>query len=433
MSAELQPANDDASHSARPQFHELFREQYDFVWRSARFLGVREATLDDVAQEVFMVVHRRLDTFEPGTSLRSWLFTIAQRTASNHRRGERRADRKKQALSETSPADADSGDSTDARMLVHGFLDTLDEERRRLFIMSELEGFTGPELAEALDAKLNTTYTRVKALRRDFAAYCRADGAAAHALASAREQCAPAAARQRCWAALLVSIEGLGGGAATLVSGSSVPAASAGHGGAAAGATAKAGATHLAVGAATKTATGLGVKLALGAAIVAGTAGVVATQRDPAPTPDATAGVAPSVHASAEAPTPVLAGTGTTSDEMATTDSGTGDTAPSREAAPEPETRTRPAAPKPTTAEVRFLQRARAALAAGDLAAAQAELDRLDLVQPKGTLGLTRAGLRFELLCAKGKTAEAERLAARIVRRHPRSSAAQAMQKGCQP
>ena len=59
----------------------------DFVWRSLQRLGVRDADLEDMIQEVFIVVHRRLDAFDASSHLTSWLFGICVRVAAAYGAG----------------------------------------------------------------------------------------------------------------------------------------------------------------------------------------------------------------------------------------------------------------------------------------------------------------------------------------------------------
>ncbi|MGE3634951.1 MAG: RNA polymerase sigma factor, partial [Sandaracinaceae bacterium] len=72
------------------RLEEIYDACFDFVWRSARRMGVAEAHADDVVQEVFLVAHRRLADFEGRSSVRTWLFGILLRVVSDHRRTLRR-------------------------------------------------------------------------------------------------------------------------------------------------------------------------------------------------------------------------------------------------------------------------------------------------------------------------------------------------------
>lgn len=157
-----------------PDFHACYEAHFDFVWRSARRLGVEEAALDDVVQEVFLVVHRKLQEFQGRSSLRTWLFSITLRMASEHRRSRRRkAPEQRQTFDPASLPDPQTNPHevaarSEAALLLRRFLDGLDEDRRAVFILAELEGMSAPEIAEATSANLNTVYTRIRSARQAF-------------------------------------------------------------------------------------------------------------------------------------------------------------------------------------------------------------------------------------------------------------------------
>jgi len=58
-------------------FETVYQHHFDFVWRSLRRLGVQEGTIDDAAQDVFVIAHQRLSTFRGDSSVKTWLFGIA--------------------------------------------------------------------------------------------------------------------------------------------------------------------------------------------------------------------------------------------------------------------------------------------------------------------------------------------------------------------
>ncbi len=154
------------------EFTEVFRQHFDFVWRSLRSLGVSDATLDDAVQEVFISVHRRLPDFEHRSSLKTWIYSIAYRTAQNYRRGARRRDAveldPEAASNEPGPGEHLAG--AQAGRFVLGFLDQLAAERRDVFVLCVLEELTAPDVAEILQIKLNTVYSRLRLARADFRA-----------------------------------------------------------------------------------------------------------------------------------------------------------------------------------------------------------------------------------------------------------------------
>lgn len=170
-----EPALDAVAEGPSPaEFDAIYRANVDFVWRSLRRLGVRDAALDDATQEVFLVVHRRFSDFRPGTSIKAWLFAIAQRTASDQRRWVRRKGNLA-PLHEDMPASSqsplDQAITRQATDRVLSFLDELDEPRRVAFILSDLEQMTAPEIGAALGVNVNTIYYRVASARKAFVAF----------------------------------------------------------------------------------------------------------------------------------------------------------------------------------------------------------------------------------------------------------------------
>ena len=75
-----------------PAFKAVYVQYFEFVWMSARRLGVDAAAMDDVVQEVFIVIHSKLHTLERPEALRSWIYGIVRRTVSTHRRSKRSHD-----------------------------------------------------------------------------------------------------------------------------------------------------------------------------------------------------------------------------------------------------------------------------------------------------------------------------------------------------
>jgi RNA polymerase sigma-70 factor (ECF subfamily) len=160
-------------------FDLLYRENFRFVWRTVRRLGLPGSAVDDVVQEVFLVVHRRLRDFEGRSSAKTWLYGIVRRVVSDHRRTLRR--RPAPASAQTDPGDLDavacegqgpeaSAEQAERVRLLHSLLAELDDDKREVFILAELEGLTLAEIAEALDVNMNTIASRLRAARREFEA-----------------------------------------------------------------------------------------------------------------------------------------------------------------------------------------------------------------------------------------------------------------------
>ena len=161
------------SPEARRRFQALYREHFDFVYRNLRWLGIAEDAVDDALQDVYMIALRRIESFAVGSHPKAGLFAIATRVASNHRRGVRRRGTplplESEAHESLLPGPFDSSARSEAMHVLQTFLDTLDENKRAVFVMAELEQMSVPEIARALSANLNTVYTRLRVARQAFA------------------------------------------------------------------------------------------------------------------------------------------------------------------------------------------------------------------------------------------------------------------------
>jgi len=151
----------------------LFRAHFEFVRRVLRRCGVMEANLDDAVQEVFLVVHRRIDDFQGRSTETTWLYAVAVRVASTLRRSASR----EQARREKAGAQMHSGSEADperelsrseAAALLDRLLDELDTTKRTVFVLAELEGVPVPEIAQIMEANVRTTHSRLRLARKRF-------------------------------------------------------------------------------------------------------------------------------------------------------------------------------------------------------------------------------------------------------------------------
>lgn len=155
-----------------PAFADVFRQHFDFVWRTMRSLGVPDAAIDDAVQDVFITVHRRLADFQGRSSLKTWIYAIAYHTAQNHRRSARRreATALDPELESHEPGPGEHVAGVQAGRFVMAFLEQLPPDRRDVFVLCVLEELSAPDVAEILKVKLNTVYSRLRLARADFRA-----------------------------------------------------------------------------------------------------------------------------------------------------------------------------------------------------------------------------------------------------------------------
>jgi len=171
-----------AAHPAQdgdvPVFDEVYALHVAFVWRVLRTFGVPEVQVEDAVQDVFVVVHRRLREWQGKAAITTWLFAIARRVASNHRR---RAGKPTEPLADELVSDTTGGGDpfveasrAQAAATVLAILEQLDEDKRIVFALVELEQLPVPEVARMLDLNLNTAYSRLRLARQAFEAAVRA-------------------------------------------------------------------------------------------------------------------------------------------------------------------------------------------------------------------------------------------------------------------
>jgi RNA polymerase sigma-70 factor (ECF subfamily) len=164
--------------NALPQsLAQIYDSYFDFVWRNARRLGVPEASADDVAQDVFMVVQRRMDSYDGRASMQAWIFGILLRVVQDHRRSFRRKGARHVPLEQqhsrdvgTSeiPSPVEQLERAQRVQLVEQLLSELDADKRSLLILSELEDWTLREIAQFYGSNINTIYSRLRAAKRAF-------------------------------------------------------------------------------------------------------------------------------------------------------------------------------------------------------------------------------------------------------------------------
>jgi RNA polymerase sigma-70 factor, ECF subfamily len=155
-------------------FDHLYREYFAFAWRALQALGVERDALDDAAQELWVIVHRRLPSFEGRSKVKTWLFGIAVNVARNQRRHSRRHPAMAPPSLEPASVEPDAESvhaGREAWHLVEAFLSTLDDERRVVFVSCLLEGLSAPEVAGLTQLGVLTVYNRIRALRRSFRAW----------------------------------------------------------------------------------------------------------------------------------------------------------------------------------------------------------------------------------------------------------------------
>jgi RNA polymerase sigma-70 factor (ECF subfamily) len=163
-----------AARPPSPSLTEIYAAEVRWLWRVLWRLGVPERDLEDVAHDVFVVVHRKLQDYDPTRPLRPWLFGICFRVALDRRRKASIAREQPGTL----PDHVVDSAAIDAFAVVHhrqrqalvqGALQTLPLEQRAIFVLHELEGVAVADCTAIVDAPLNTLYSRLRLARVAFA------------------------------------------------------------------------------------------------------------------------------------------------------------------------------------------------------------------------------------------------------------------------
>jgi RNA polymerase sigma-70 factor (ECF subfamily) len=151
-----------------PPFSDILREHAPYVWRALRYLGVPERDLEDGCQEVFMVVHRKIAGFKGRSTIRTWLYGISLRVAAGYRRSARqRHEMLLPSVPEVSirPPQEDRAERRLAHDRLVRLLALLDDDKREVFVLFEVEQFTIREVAQLVGCPLQTAYSRLHAAR----------------------------------------------------------------------------------------------------------------------------------------------------------------------------------------------------------------------------------------------------------------------------
>ncbi len=386
-------------------FRALYRRHHGMIWHALHRFGVSPSLVDDALQDTFVVAYRRRAAFDGG-SQRAWLYGIARRVASNYRRAAERRDRRGRAAAPPAHRPSDAlPQAHEALRVLERFVEGLRPGDRELFLLSELEGMTGPEISDALGKNLHTTYSRIRKLRQGFAA----EVADPRVLARARDERPRATARA--WAVLLPSLRDAGGAARWLPTLSAPAWASAGA-----------------------SVAGVLVLAVLAGRPPDGPARASVASGSPA---------APTIAASIESSGDELQITAAPAIEAALA-SAVGHPSERPEARPAPiiasattrapRARSSPPRADPSTTlaeENELLRRASQALQAGRAEAALALTDDHAQRYPHSALADLRAALRIESLCAVGRTSQARDEAATFLARPTGSPVRDRIRRAC--
>jgi RNA polymerase sigma-70 factor (ECF subfamily) len=170
------PADERSARAERADLSAVYEAHFRYVWRCLRSLGVHDAHVDDALQDVFVVAARKLEAFDGGAALRTWLYAIALRIARKYRERLRKEPASLDGARESEPelmlaATAEAAALQSERLaLAHDILETLSDEQREVFVLARVEQMSAVEIADVVGVPLNTVYSRLRASRLAFEA-----------------------------------------------------------------------------------------------------------------------------------------------------------------------------------------------------------------------------------------------------------------------
>jgi RNA polymerase sigma-70 factor (ECF subfamily) len=168
--------------SPKVRLRRMVDSHYDAVWRTVRFLGVPDASAEDVAQQTFCIAARKLEEIAAGGEL-PYLLSVAWRVSSEHRRAASRRPSASgddvESIEAPLPSPERLLDQKRARAELQAVLDTMPAELRMVFVLFEIEELTAPEIAAATGVKLGTVTSRLRRAREEFESILKRRGAAA--------------------------------------------------------------------------------------------------------------------------------------------------------------------------------------------------------------------------------------------------------------
>jgi RNA polymerase sigma-70 factor (ECF subfamily) len=156
------------------RFRDIYERWFGDVVKWLYALGMPSSETEDLAQEIFLVVRRKLDRFDGG-NLAGWLYRITQLTVRDHRRRawfknltQRRRDLDLARVQLTTPGPEARYADHESRHRFQALVAGMSEKLRTAFVLFEIEGYTGEEIAHIQDVPLGTVWTRLHLARKEF-------------------------------------------------------------------------------------------------------------------------------------------------------------------------------------------------------------------------------------------------------------------------
>jgi RNA polymerase sigma factor (sigma-70 family) len=153
---------------------EVYEQELDYLLETLRRLGANPREIEDLAQDVFVVLHRKWSSLDVNLPLRPYLFGVAFRIVWAHRRrGKREVPRSTVELEDQGPSPEGLLESKELARILMAALDTIPLPRRAVVIMHDLDGFAMVDIAAKLSITRFGAYARLNKGRRELASAVR--------------------------------------------------------------------------------------------------------------------------------------------------------------------------------------------------------------------------------------------------------------------
>jgi RNA polymerase sigma-70 factor, ECF subfamily len=148
----------------------VYRQHFDFVFRMAARLGGPGLDAEDAAQEVFLIVARKLDTYDGTSLVTTWLYGITLNVVRSLRRRLRirRLFERDEPKADVAIQSVDRAEVREAHRIAYGILDKLAPKKREAFILAEFEGLSCEEIAKMVGTRTETVWSRLHYARQEF-------------------------------------------------------------------------------------------------------------------------------------------------------------------------------------------------------------------------------------------------------------------------
>lgn len=149
---------------------QIVRDYDAFVWRTLRYQGIAERDLEDISQEVFIIIIQKVSLLERPSSFRAWIYGICIRVAAGYRRRFRTRHEvlvhEVPDISAATATESQEPDRLHARQQLAHLIGRLDEDKRAVFVLHEIEELSMDEISEIVGCPVGTGYSRLAAAKK---------------------------------------------------------------------------------------------------------------------------------------------------------------------------------------------------------------------------------------------------------------------------